>query len=97
VLRFGVLVFATLKKRHSEIFSRSIRAPALLDALDLVHGIRELRSRRGKGRGERLRPCSRMSGWRAVHSMMEAAGLDGPHASPLRHGFGWRPSPPESR
>ena len=31
-----------------------------------------------------------MTGWRAVHAMMEAAGLDGPHASPkgLRHGFG---------
>jgi hypothetical protein len=23
-----------------------------------------------------------MTGWRAVHAMMEAAGLDGPHASP---------------
>ena len=39
-------------------------------------------------------PCSvrstgRMTGWRAVHSVMEAAGLDGPQASPkgLRHGF----------
>ena len=31
-----------------------------------------------------------MTGWRAVHAVMEAAGLDGPHASPkgLRHGFG---------
>ena len=31
-----------------------------------------------------------MTGWRAVHAVMEAAGLDGPQASPkgLRHGFG---------
>jgi integrase/recombinase XerD len=31
-----------------------------------------------------------MTGWRAVHAVMENAGLDGPHASPkgLRHGFG---------
>ena len=31
-----------------------------------------------------------MTGWRAVHGVMEAAGLDGPQASPkgLRHGFG---------
>jgi integrase len=65
-------------------------APALLDALDLVHGIRELQSRRGRGRGERLWPWSRMTGWRAVHAVMQAARLDGPHASPkgLRHGFG---------
>ena len=64
--------------------------PALLEALDLVHGIRELQSRRGKGRGIHLWPWSRMTGWRAVHAVMEAAGLDGPHASPkgLRHGFG---------
>ena len=64
--------------------------PALLEALDLVHGIRELQGRRGKGRGVRLWPWSRMTGWRAVHAVMEAAGLDGPHASPkgLRHGFG---------
>jgi integrase/recombinase XerD len=31
-----------------------------------------------------------MTGWRAVHAVVEAARLDGPHASPkgLRHGFG---------
>ena len=31
-----------------------------------------------------------MTGWRAVHAVMQAARLDGPHASPksLRHGFG---------
>jgi integrase/recombinase XerD len=31
-----------------------------------------------------------MTGWRAVHAVMAAAGLDGVHASPqgLRHGFG---------
>ena len=31
-----------------------------------------------------------MTGWRAVHAVMAAARLDGPHASPkgLRHGFG---------
>jgi len=31
-----------------------------------------------------------MHGWRAVHGVMQAAGLDGVHACPkgLRHGFG---------
>jgi len=51
--------------------------PALLEALDLVHGIRERQSRRGKGRGKRLWPWSRMTGWRAVHAVMEATGLSG--------------------
>jgi integrase/recombinase XerD len=61
----------------------------LLDALELVHGIRELHARCGKGRGVRWL-WSRMTGWRAVHAVMDAAGLDGPQASPkgLRHGFG---------
>jgi integrase/recombinase XerD len=64
--------------------------PALLDTLDMVHGIRELHARRGKGRGARLWPWSRMTGWRAVHAVMQAAGLTGVPASPkgLRHGFG---------
>jgi integrase/recombinase XerD len=47
----GVLVFESLKKRRTGIFRSVPVPPALLDALDLVHGIRELHSRRGKGRG----------------------------------------------
>ena len=64
--------------------------PALLEALDLVHGIRERQGRRGNGRGDRLWPWSRMTGWRAMHAAMAAAALDGPRSSPkgLRHGFG---------
>jgi integrase len=89
-LAAGVLVFESLKKRQTGIYRAVPVPPALLDALDLVHGIRERQTRRGKGRGERLWPWSRMTGWRAVHAVMEAAGLDGPQASPkgLRHGFG---------
>jgi integrase len=86
----GVLVIESLKKRRAGIYRAVPVPPALLDALDLVHGIRELQSRRGRGRGVRLWPWSRMTGWRAVHAVMEAAELSGPHASPkgLRHGFG---------
>jgi integrase len=86
----GVLVIESLKKRRTGIYRTVPAPPALLGALDMVHGIRELQARRGKGRGERLWPWSRMTGWRAVHAVMEAAGLSGPHASPkgLRHGFG---------
>jgi integrase/recombinase XerD len=89
-LAVGVLVLESLKKRRTGIYRAVPVPPALLAALDLVHGVRELQSRRGKGRGIRLWPWSRMTGWRAVHAIMEAARLDGPHASPkgLRHGFG---------
>ncbi len=81
-----MLVIESLKKRRSGVYRAVPVPPALLDALDMVHGVRELQARRGKGRGERLWPWSRMTGWRA----MRAARLDGPHASPkgLRHGFG---------
>jgi len=64
-------------------------AAAVRDTLDMVHGIRELHARRGKGRALRLWPWSRMTGWRAVDALMQAAGLEGVPASPkgLRHGF----------
>jgi integrase len=86
----GVLVFESLKKRRTGIFRSVPVPPALLDTIDMVHGIRELHARRGKGRGVRLWPWSRMTGWRGVHAVMQAAGLEGVPASPkgLRHGFG---------
>ena len=89
-LAAGVLVLESLKKRRTGIYRVVPVPPALLETLNMVHGIRELQSQRGKGRGVRLWPWSRMTGWRAVHAVMEAAELDGPHASPkgLRHGFG---------
>jgi integrase/recombinase XerD len=92
----GVLVFESLKKRRTGIFRSVPVPPALLDTLDMVHGIRELHARRAKGGGMRLWPWSRMTGWRAVHAVMQAAGLEGVPASPkgLRHGSEWPPSLP---
>ena len=89
-LAAGVLVIESLKKRQAGICRAVPVPPALLDALDLVHRLREHQARRGKGRGIKLWPWSRMTGWRMVHAVMEEAGLSGPHASPkgLRHGFG---------
>ena len=89
-LAAGVLTLESLKKRRTGVFRAVPVPPALLGALDMVHGIRELQTRPGKGRGQRLWPWSRMTGWRAVHGVMRLARLDGPHASPkgLRHGFG---------
>jgi hypothetical protein len=91
-LAAGVLVIESLKKRRSGIYRTVPVPPSLLEALDLVHGIREVQSRRGKGRGVRLWPWSRMTGWRAMHGVMVTTGLDGAYALPkgLRHGFGFR-------
>ncbi|MGH9480235.1 MAG: tyrosine-type recombinase/integrase [Terriglobales bacterium] len=89
-LAAGVLVFESLKKRRRGLYRAVPAPPALLEALDLVHGLRELHARRGQGRGVLLWPWSRMTGWRAVHRVMQAAGLEGPQTSPkgLRHGLG---------
>ena len=84
-----VLVFESLKKRRIGVY-RSVPVPS--PAGRARHGARrpEQQTRRGRGRGVRLWPWSRMTGWRAVHEVMAAAALEGPHASPkgLRHGFG---------
>ena len=89
-LAAGVLTFESLKKRRDGVYRSVPVLPALLEALDMVHGIREQQSSKGRGRGVHLWPWSRMTGWRAVHDVMAAARLEGPHASPkgLRHGFG---------
>ena len=89
-LAAGVLTFESLKKRRDGVYRSVPVPPALLEALDMVHGIREEQSSKGRGRGVQLWPWSRMTGWRAVHDVMVAARLEGPHASPkgLRHGFG---------
>jgi integrase len=47
----GLLVLESLKKRRSGIYRAVPVPPALLEALDLVHGICELQGRGGKGRG----------------------------------------------
>lgn len=95
----GVLVFESLKKRQDGIYRAVPVPPALLEALDLVHGIREAQARRDRGRSLRLWPVARMTGWRMVHRVMDDAGLSGPAASPRACGMplAWRPSPPAFR
>ena len=76
-----IVVFESLKKRRRGIF-RAVPVPSeLLDALDMVHGIRE-GQRRGRGT-MLLWPWSRMTGFRRVQEVIAAAGIpDGPHVSP---------------
>ena len=79
-LAAGVLVFESLKKRRDSIYRSVPMPPALLETLNIMHGISELQGQRGKGRSVRL----------SVHAVMRAPGLDDVHGSPegLRHGFG---------
>ena len=84
-------MFESLKKRRKGVYRAVPVPPGLLDALDLVHGVREAQ-RRGKGYVDRpLWSWARNTAWRHIKAVMEAAGIpEGPHRSPkgLRHGFG---------
>lgn len=81
------LVFESLKKRRKGVY-RAVPMPEhVIDALDLVHGVREALRR---NRNERLWDMSRTTAWRVVRTAMAGADIRGPHASPkgLRHGYG---------
>jgi integrase/recombinase XerD len=87
----GALIFESLKKRRRGVYRAVPVPPALLDALDLVHGIRETQARKDGGRSTRLWTWSRATASRRVKEVMDAAGLTDPaNASPkgLRHAFG---------
>ena len=88
--RADLVVFETLKKRHSGVYRAGPVPHTLVDMLDLVHGLRPLQGRSDHGRNHRLWSWSRMTGWRRVCEVMARAGVRGPQASPkgLRHGFG---------
>jgi integrase/recombinase XerD len=85
------VIFESLKKRRRGIY-RAVPVPeALIDQLDMVHGIREAH-RRGKKDilDASLWPIARNTAWRRVTAVMIAAGIpEGPHRCPkgLRHGY----------
>ena len=84
----NAVVFESLKKRHRGIYRAVPLSPALVKKLSQVH---DLQHAHGLGQSERrLWPWCRMTGYRRVKEVMEAARIEGPHASPkgLRHGFG---------
>jgi integrase len=80
----AVLAFASKKKRRTGLY-RAVPVPAtLLDALDLVHGLRDCATR------TYLWTWSLKTAYTRVVEIMARAGIAGPQASPkgLRHGFG---------
>lgn len=86
----GTVIFESLKKRRRGVYRAVPVPPGVIDALDLVHGLREAQKGRDGGNNARLWPFSRTSAWRYVAAVLDQAGIAGPQASPkgLRHGFG---------
>ncbi len=85
------IVVETLKKRTKGIY-RSIPVPdQLLDTLNMVHGLCDS-TKPKRGQPDRLLwPWSRMTAYRRVIEVMDAAGIpDAPYKTPkgLRHCFG---------
>ena len=86
----GVLVLESLKKRRRGVF-RAVPVPTvLLNNLDMVHDLRSARRKADRGFGVHLWDWSRTTAWRRVCEIMQAAGIEGLHATPkgLRHAFG---------
>lgn len=79
----GQVIIECLKKRGKKVFRAIPLPPALLALLKTALETETLPR-------ERLWPWSRMTGYRRVREVMEAAGIVGGHASPkgLRHAFG---------
>src|SRR5262249_12604405 len=78
------ITFESKKKRRPGLY-RAVPVPAnLLDALDLVHGLRDRATR------TQLWTWSLKTAYTRVVDVMARAGIAGPQASPkgLRHGFG---------
>ena len=81
-MKEGVIVFETLKKRKNGVYRAVPVPPTLLDALDLVHGVREAHKRKGRGRNQYLWPWARSTAWIKVKAVMDDAGIRGIQATP---------------
>lgn len=87
----GSIIFESLKKRRPGVYRAVPVPPAFLDALDLVHDIRQIEAKRGRGAKVKLWSWERTTAWRHVKDVMQSADLgSGPQvtAKGLRHGFG---------
>lgn len=84
------MVIETLKKRRRGVFRQVPLPDTVLEAIDLVHGVRD-NQRTGRPLDERLWPWSGTTGFRRVKASLDVAGVQaGPHRCPkgLRHADG---------
>ena len=86
------ITFRTLKQRD-KVKYRSVPCPdTLIDALELTHRVRKAQRTKAKGKTTALWSWGRTQATKHVWAVMDAAGIEGDHATPkgLRHGFGVR-------
>jgi integrase/recombinase XerD len=86
-----VIMVESLKKRRPGVYRAVPVPPALLDTLDMGHGLKEVQ-RRGRRRAldQPLWSWSRTTAWRRVVAVMTQADIsEGPHRVPkgLRHSY----------
>jgi integrase/recombinase XerD len=88
----GTIVFESLKKRTRGVYRAVPVPPALLEMLELAHGLKDRKKKSTKK--DTVPPLlwdfGRTTAWKKVIALMKEAGIKGPHATPkgLRHGFG---------
>jgi integrase len=89
-LKGGVLVLESLKKRKRGVYRAVPVPPVFLDTLNLVHNLRAIKKRKGRGKGVVMWEWCRTTAWSRVCEVMATAGISGRHATPkgLRHAFG---------
>ena len=79
-LAANTIIFETLKKRRKGVYRAVPVPPAVIDAQNLAHAIREAQVGKDGGTGQLLWPFSRTSAWRYVQQVLNRAGLKGPQA-----------------
>jgi len=82
------IVIKCLKKRRAGVY-RTV--PVQADLIDLLFRVHDLGGHVGQGKqAPKLWPFTRVTAYRRIRKVMEAAGLNGIHAMPkgLRHCFG---------
>ncbi|MCV6574511.1 MAG: site-specific integrase [Cohaesibacter sp.] len=85
----------SLKKRSKHVIREVPIPPALVDALELVHGVRAVQRNAVRAQeaylwSHRSKPLYRSTGYRWIKEVMAEAGIEGAQATAkgLRHGYG---------
>lgn len=86
-LEAGTINFESLKKRRRGVYRAVPVSPDVLAELRRAHGLAPSTGKETKP--FKLWPWARMTAYRHILTVMKAAKIEGPHATPkgLRHGF----------
>lgn len=91
-LSSNLVIFESLKKRSRGVFRAVPVPPEYVDALNMVHAIRDAQNSPETTRQDQpLWSWSRTTAWRHIKKVMDSSNIQpGPHLCPkgLRHGYG---------